>query len=93
MFRKKMLISFTLLAAMAVPVVSQAESRNDHDRDRDHRTYERDRRDNDRFDAREQYAYQRWAKENHGRYTDYNRLSSRDQQRYWGWRHDHRDVR
>jgi hypothetical protein len=48
--------------------------------------------DDHEFNSHEDQAYRMWAKENHRKYTDFSRLKDRDQQTYWGWRHEHSDA-
>jgi hypothetical protein len=87
--------SLVLLAALAVPVGMQAQPRDDHDRDhdRDHRYYDKNHKDYHHWDDHENAAYRHWTEENHRKYQDFGHLSSRDQQRYWAWRHDHPNWR
>ncbi len=50
------------------------------------------RNDDHRWDKNEDRAYRVWVKENHRRYTTFNRLKENDRSSYWGWRHDHPDA-
>jgi hypothetical protein len=83
-------------AALLVPVAvaPTALLAEDHDRDRDRaRVYhDRDHNDDHHWDGREDRAYRMWARENHRKYRDFNRLREQDRQAYWGWRHEHSDA-
>ena len=43
-----------------------------------------------RWNSAEVGPYSRWEVEVHRPHTEYRRLSPRDRQAYWEWRHDHR---
>lgn len=87
--------SVSLMGAMAVPValVAQDRDRDDRNRDRHERVYDRDRRDYHTWNANEDRAYHQWYNERYnGRdYRDYNRIERKDQRAYWNWRHKHLD--
>jgi hypothetical protein len=88
------LSSFFLIVAVAIPPATYAQrDDHDHDKNRDHRYYDRQHKDYHTWDAREDQAYRRWVSEEHRKYKDFDRLSKADQQRYWQWRHDHPDAR
>lgn len=40
--------------------------------------------------AGEREPYSHWEAENHRQHVDYSRLSDKDKQSYWEWRHDHK---
>jgi hypothetical protein len=54
------------------------------------RYYDTHYRDYHRWNRAEYGPYSRWETERHRRHTEYRRLSPREQQEYWDWRHDHR---
>ncbi|HVV47868.1 MAG TPA: hypothetical protein VHC72_21800 [Bryobacteraceae bacterium] len=43
-----------------------------------------------RWNRAEVGPYNHWEAERHRSHRDYRRLSPREQQEYWEWRHDHR---
>ena len=58
--------------------------------DRDHqpqRYEDRSHHDSHEWNDREDEAYRRYMKENHRSYRDFQKLSRKDQDRYWTWRH------
>jgi hypothetical protein len=96
------MLGVALIVPVAAPVVLRAQ--DDHDRrsdDRDHRgpedrdrhAYEdRDHHDRHEWNSREDRAYRIWAREQHRKHEDFNRLNERDQANYWNWRHNHSDA-
>jgi hypothetical protein len=84
------LISPILLGAvLTVPVVARAGAALPGDKD--HRTYDRDRKDYHNWDDREDRAYRHWLEERHYEYRAFERLDRNRQAEYWRWRHDHAD--
>jgi hypothetical protein len=57
------------------------------------RTYH-DKRHNDdhEWNSREDQAYKVYTQENHRKSVEFSKLNNRDQQAYWGWRHEHSDA-
>jgi hypothetical protein len=57
------------------------------------RTYhDKEHNDDHAWNSHEDRAYRMWAKENHRKYTQFNKIPENDQQAYWGWRHNHSDA-
>jgi hypothetical protein len=56
------------------------------------RTYH-DTKNNDdhEWNDREDQAYHAYTTENHRKTVEFSKLKPRDQQAYWGWRHQHSD--
>ena len=82
---QKLLLTGAMVVPIAVtPVNLRADDRVYHDRARN---------DDHRWDAREDRAYRAWVRENHMKYREFRRLRQEDQERYWGWRHEHPDGR
>jgi hypothetical protein len=56
------------------------------------RTYH-DAKNNDdhEWNSREDQAYRVYNTENHKKNVEFSKLKPRDQQAYWGWRHEHSD--
>lgn len=76
----KFLKILILGAALTTPVVIHAQERKYEDRSHhDSHTWDKDE------DAR----YRDYLKERHKKYREFNRMSKRDQDAYWNWRHSH----
>ena len=73
------------LAVMAVPAPEGATVQI--------RVYDRHHRDYHNWDDRENHAWGVYLTNNHRRHYEYRRAHRRDQDRYWEWRHNHRDER
>ena len=59
----------------------------------DDRVYKDERfHDEHKWNSHEDRAYRMWVKENHRKYTDFQRLKAEDQASYWAWRHEHSDA-
>jgi hypothetical protein len=81
--------SALLGAVLMVPVtVTPTALRAD-----DRRYEDKEHHDQHAWNAQEDRAYRRWAKENHRKYATFAKLKEEDQQAYWRWRHDHPDER
>jgi len=81
------------VATLARPMVQDEHHDQDRDHDRDHRYYDKAHKDYHQWNEHEDAAYRRWLAERHRDYRDFGRLSAKDQQRYWTWRHEHPDER
>jgi len=62
-----------------------------HDRDRDGRYYDRSHRDYHEWNANEERNFGIFLGERHIRVHVWEKAPSREQQRYWKWRHEHPD--
>ena len=82
-FFHTVLLGAALIAPVVTPVVLRAE---------DHVYHDADRKDDHRWDQREDKAYRVWVKENHRKYRDFAKLKEEDQRAYWAWRHQHSDA-
>lgn len=84
-----------LSAALVVPVAVTAQDRDEQGRRHDNRQNRRyeDRAHNDShaWDAREDQAYRRYLQEQQRSYRDFGRISRRERDNYWNWRHSHPD--
>jgi hypothetical protein len=77
-----------LCAALVVPMTVAPNALLAADR-----TYhDKQHNDDHHWDTHEDQAYRMWAKENHRKYKEFNKLKENDQQAYWGWRHEHSDA-
>jgi hypothetical protein len=80
--------AFLLAAALAVPVAFTPTTLRADDR----KYHDEKHNDDHQWNDHEDRAYRVWAKENHRKYQDFNKLKAEDQQSYWGWRHEHSDA-
>lgn len=96
MRRKNQLIASTFLsAALIVPIGALAipapQDDRDHERheqeERQRRYYDQQYKDYHNWDDREDRAYRQWLADRNNGYVEYGRLTPRDQQEYWRWRH------
>ena len=84
-------ISVLLLGATLLLPIAVSAGDDHHDRDKDHRYYDRDAKDYHEWNEQEERAYRHYLEERHEHYRAWNKLK-RDQQRdYWKWRHSHSD--
>jgi hypothetical protein len=89
--------SLLVAGALTLPLGLQAQDRDDHhdrdDRGKNHRVYDRDRKDYHQWNDSEDRAYRQWYEQRyHGKeYRDFNRLKRKDQDDYWKWRHQRGD--
>ena len=54
--------------------------------------HDKDHNDDHQWNSHEDRAYKMYAKENHRKASNFDRLKENDQQAYWGWRHEHSDA-
>jgi Ni/Co efflux regulator RcnB len=90
---KQFLSAIVLSSALIVPA---ALALDDHDRDdrervRVHRYYDRKHHDYHEWNERENRAYRHYIEEQHRQYREWNAVPRRDQAAYWQWRHEHMD--
>jgi hypothetical protein len=81
--------SLLLTAALAVPLSLMAASKPQVGVQV--RVYDRNHRDYHNWDDREDRAWGVYLTNNHRRHYEYARANRREQDRYWNWRHSHRD--
>ena len=80
-----------LSAALIVPVVMAPTALRAEDQKS--RTYhDAQKNDDHQWNSNEDKAYRAYAKQNHRKATNFNKLNENDQQAYWGWRHEHSDA-
>ena len=65
----------------------RADDRDRHER----RYYDRVHRDYHVWNDGEDHAYRRFLEENHRAYRDWSRAKRNEQNKYWRWRHEHRE--
>jgi len=85
-------ISSLLLAGIITAPVSLYAQDRDHDRDdRTHRVYDPYQRDYHNWNGDEDRTYREWYSQTYNgrQYRDYNKLSKKNQQAYWKYRHEH----
>jgi hypothetical protein len=76
---------------MAAKAYSQPAQEEHHDKDKDHRYYDEDRKDYHDWDEHEDAAYRKYLKERHKAYHSFDKMEAKQQQEYWHWRHEHPD--
>jgi hypothetical protein len=83
---KRFIAVLVLSGSLLTPVVCFAK---------EHRYYDRDRRDWHEWNEHESRAYRHWLMEERRehRYREYRRLKARQRREYWRWRHEHADWR
>ena len=79
-----------LAAALILPVAISPTALRADDRNA-HSYHDKDKNDDHQWSPKEDKAYRIYAKENHRKYQDFSKLKEEDQQKYWGWRHEHSD--
>jgi len=80
------------LGTTLVPVTALANGQDRDDREREsqeHRYYDNEHNDYHRWSVDEDRLYRQFLAERHMKYREFERLSAKDQRRYWDWRHDH----
>jgi hypothetical protein len=85
------LLGAALIVPMAMmPATSRAQDRQTPTASV--RTYH-DTKNNDdhEWNNREDQAYHAYNTQNHRKGVEFSKLKPRDQQAYWGWRHEHSD--
>lgn len=94
-FLNAALLSAALLGTLTLtPSMLRADHDHDHDgdHDRDRVYHDRDHDDDHHWNAHEDRAYRIWAKEQHRRHENFERMREEDRQAYWHWRHEHPDA-
>ncbi|HTA43164.1 MAG TPA: hypothetical protein VK789_11995 [Bryobacteraceae bacterium] len=83
------LMAAALIAPMAMaPAALRAQDRETTAG----RTYHDTKHNDDHeWNSHENQAYQAYNKQNHRKTVEFSKLKPRDQQAYWGWRHEHSD--
>jgi hypothetical protein len=83
-FWKTVLLSSALLVPIALaPSTLRAE---------DHKYHDKQHNDDHTWNDNEDKAHRMWEQENHRKHRDFDKYKDKDQQAYWGWRHDHSDA-
>ena len=58
----------------------------------DQKYHDKGHNDDHEWNNHEDKAYRMWAKENHRKYVNFQKLRDEDREDYWRWRHDHSDA-
>ena len=87
-FRNSALLCAALIAPIALaPSMLRAQ---------DHKAavtyHDKQHNDDHEWNNHEDQAYKAWTKETHRKSVDFSKMKDRDQQAYWGWRHEHSDA-
>jgi hypothetical protein len=87
----RILSSMLLMGALAAPLALRAQDRDDQNKNQ--RVYDRQHKDYHQWNSDEDRNYRQWysTKYNGREYRDYNRINHKDQNAYWGWRHQNGD--
>jgi len=80
-----------LASALILPITLTTAALRADDR-KDNRYHNKQHNDDHEWNSHEDQAYRMWVKERHRKYSDFHKLRARDQQDYWGWRHNHSDA-
>lgn len=84
--------NFVLAVALLVPAALPAFQDRDH-ATTSQRYYDAKNKDYHDWNDNENQAYHRYVQENHMKDRDFAKLSKRQQQSYFAWRHQHMDDR
>ncbi len=90
---KRLLLTATMLGALGIPVIAQDHDRQDdrHENTATRRYYDRAHKDNHEWNESESAAWNVYRPAHHVRQSEFGRVSRRQQQDYWNWRHEHPD--
>ena len=91
-FLNHALLGGALVGSLAIAPTALRADHDDHDRDHDRVYQDRDHHDEHHWDGREDRAYRIWAREQHRRAENFERLREEDRAAYWNWRHEHSDA-
>jgi hypothetical protein len=91
------LLGVTLMVPLTIlPGALQAQGdRKDnppYDQKNDRRYHDAKHNDDHEWNNHEDQAYRMYVQENHRKYNDFSKLKAKDQESYWGWRHNHSDA-
>jgi Ni/Co efflux regulator RcnB len=85
------LLSAALMAPISIaPIALRAQDRQDRPAERTY--HDKQHNDDHGWNGQEDKAYRIYAKQNHRKYNDFDKLKEGDQQNYWNWRHEHSDT-
>lgn len=87
---RKILPIFALMAAFSMTAFVPAASAQDRDQSRqERRVYDREHKDYHNWTKDEDHVYRDYLTQQHRKYRDIEKLSKKQQNEYWRWRHDH----
>lgn len=81
-------LSCTLLTSPGAALAQEHRKEAENDR----RYQDARHHDEHAWNDHEDRAYRMWLEQRHHKYSEFDRLKSRDQQAYWDWRHNHSDA-
>jgi hypothetical protein len=87
---KKLFVTLSLSAALAIPFYSYAAPYQDHHDDRGY--YDKHHKDYHQWNDHEDKAWHMYWEQRHRPYVDWARASEAQRQAYWDWRHNHSDA-
>jgi hypothetical protein len=83
-------------AALIIPLAMMPPALRAQDRETTtttiHTYHDTKHNDDHQWNSREDQAYSAYNKENHRKTVEFSKLRPADQQKYWGWRHEHSDA-
>lgn len=86
---KKLFITLSLSAALAMPFYAYAAPQEHHD---DRGYYDKHHKDYHQWNDHEDRAWHMYWEQRHHAYIDWSRASASQRQAYWDWRHNHSDM-
>ena len=78
-------------AALIVPIALTPTMLRAEDHKPPQSYHDKQHNDDHEWNSHEDQAYRVWTKETHHRNGDFSKMKDKDQQAYWGWRHEHSD--
>jgi Ni/Co efflux regulator RcnB len=84
--------SALLSAALMSPIALAPTALRAQDRQAARTYHDKKHNDDHEWNSHEDQAYGMYVKQNHRKSTGFAKLNDRDQQAYWGWRHEHSDA-
>src|SRR5262245_16285257 len=86
------LLGGAFILPASVPVTASEQSHEEHERrERLRQYYDRDHHDYHNWDDRENRAYRHYLEEQRELYRDFSKQNEKARERYWKWRHEHRE--
>jgi len=83
---QKTLSAFTVMAALAGSLLAPVAA---HAQGVELKFYDRSHKDYHNWNADEDRVYRQYLTDNHRKYRDFKKMSKKQQDEYWRWRHDH----
>jgi hypothetical protein len=81
-----------LAAALMAPIAMAPTALRAQDQKAARTYHDKKHNDDHEWNTREDQAYKVYTHDNHRKPAEFSKLKDRDQQAYWGWRHQHSDA-